>query len=152
MSVSHLYNYTHYSGLTWFLVLDDNTYTNKTWAEVSGIALQEIHIMEVEFLSNVWYNLFASKDEWNKWHAKLGCFSDFYHRASVVLEVNEQFTSKTPTFHILTSLGPTPLLPSLYPTSQLPALSNWNLSIGNGALYTPVLPWLGNEIPLSVNT
>lgn len=35
--------------LTLKLVLDDNTYTNKTWAEVSGISVQEIHIMEVEF-------------------------------------------------------------------------------------------------------
>jgi len=33
--------------------LDDNTYTNKTWAEVSGIIVGEIHIMEVEFLSNM---------------------------------------------------------------------------------------------------
>jgi hypothetical protein len=39
--------------------LDDNTYTNKTWAEVSGISVAEVHIMEVEFLSNMKYALFT---------------------------------------------------------------------------------------------
>jgi hypothetical protein len=42
--------------------LDDNTYTNKTWAEVSGINVNEVHIMEVEFLSNMKYSLFTTKD------------------------------------------------------------------------------------------
>ncbi|KAL9590981.1 MAG: hypothetical protein Q9203_000177 [Teloschistes exilis] len=54
--------------------LDDNTYTNKTWAEVSGISVQEIHIMEVEFLSNMRYTLYASENEWRAWHVKLGKF------------------------------------------------------------------------------
>ena len=56
------------------LVLDDNTYTNKTWAEVSGISVTEIHVMEVEFLSNMRYSLLASKEQWEEWLAKLGKF------------------------------------------------------------------------------
>lgn len=51
--------------------LDDNTYTNKTWAEVSGISVTEIHVMEVEFLSNMRYSLLASKEEWAEWHESL---------------------------------------------------------------------------------
>ncbi|QLI67620.1 Meiotically up-regulated 80 protein [Metarhizium brunneum] len=62
--------------------LDDNTYTNKTWAEVSCFAVQEIHVMEVEFLSNMRYNLLASKEEWEQWIVKLSCFHDYYERAS----------------------------------------------------------------------
>ncbi|KAF3893190.1 Meiotically up-regulated protein [Trichophyton interdigitale] len=62
--------------------LDDNTYTNKTWAEVSGISVQEIHVMEVEFLSNVRYNLFVTKEEWNQWLAKLSVFSSYFEKAS----------------------------------------------------------------------
>ncbi len=62
--------------------LDDNTYTNKTWAEVSGISVQEIHIMEVEFLSNMRYTLYASETEWNAWHVKLGKFWNYFDRAS----------------------------------------------------------------------
>ncbi|CAG8973424.1 hypothetical protein HYALB_00006450 [Hymenoscyphus albidus] len=54
--------------------LDDNTYTNKTWAEVSGISVTEIHVMEVEFLSNMRYSLLASKEQWQEWQEKLGKF------------------------------------------------------------------------------
>ncbi|CAG8149834.1 unnamed protein product [Penicillium olsonii] len=64
--------------------LDDNTYTNKTWAEVSGIAVHEIHIMEVEFLSNIRYDLFSSESEWKKWHDKLSLFADYFNRASML--------------------------------------------------------------------
>lgn len=62
--------------------LDDNTYTNKTWAEVSCFAVQEIHVMEVEFLSNLRYNLLASHSEWDHWLSKLACFFAYYERAS----------------------------------------------------------------------
>ncbi|KAL9097978.1 MAG: hypothetical protein Q9163_006266 [Psora crenata] len=65
-----------------FAVLDDNTYTNKTWADVSGISVQEIHVMEVEFLSNMRYTLYASHIEWDEWHSKLGRFAEYYDRAS----------------------------------------------------------------------
>ena len=64
------------------LVLDDNTYTNKTWAEVSGISVQEIHIMEVEFLSNMRYTLYVSDAEWKAWHVKLGRFWSYFEKAS----------------------------------------------------------------------
>jgi hypothetical protein len=62
--------------------LDDNTYTNKTWAEVSGISVAEVHIMEVEFLSNMKYALFTSAEEWNQWQNRLGRFASFFDRAS----------------------------------------------------------------------
>ena len=63
-------------------VLDDNTYTNKTWAEVSGISVMEVHIMEVEFLSNMKYALFTSKQEWSDWQSLLGKFAGFVERAT----------------------------------------------------------------------
>ena len=62
--------------------LDDNTYTNKTWAEVSGISVNEIHIMEVEFLSNMRYELVVSDTEWKDWKIKLGRLGSFYDKAS----------------------------------------------------------------------
>ena len=64
------------------VVLDDNTYTNKTWAEVSGISVQEIHIMEVEFLSNMRYTLYVSDKEWEAWHVKLSRFWNYFAKAS----------------------------------------------------------------------
>lgn len=73
--------------------LDDHTYTNKTWAEVSGITVAEVHIMEVEFLSNMKYSLFISAEEWDKWQIQLGCFADFFELASRVP------ASRVPTSH-----------------------------------------------------
>ncbi|RKF54353.1 putative cyclin-like protein [Golovinomyces cichoracearum] len=69
--------------------LDDNTYTNNTWAEVSGISVQEIHVMEVEFLSNMRYSLVASKEQWEEWHQKLKKFKQYCDaatRASVAFQ------------------------------------------------------------------
>lgn len=89
--------------------LDDNTYTNKTWAEVSGISVQEVHIMEVEFLSNMRYSLYTSQKKWHDWHTILGKFGTFYDRAS-----------KVPASGAISPVGPpTPLLqvPNRFSTS-----------------------------------
>lgn len=61
--------------------LDDNTYTNKTWAEVSNISVKEIHVMEVEFLSNMRYSLLTSKEQWKEWLQKLACYHAYCERA-----------------------------------------------------------------------
>ncbi|KAK1751502.1 hypothetical protein QBC47DRAFT_307633 [Echria macrotheca] len=61
--------------------LDDNTYTNKTWAEVSGISVNEIHIMEVEFLSNMRYSLLVSKEEWEEWLDRCSKLREFLQRS-----------------------------------------------------------------------
>ncbi|KAG5652828.1 hypothetical protein H0H81_003452 [Sphagnurus paluster] len=47
--------------------LDDNTYTNKTWSEVSGIDLTEINKMEREFLVAVDFNLYVDKPTYESW-------------------------------------------------------------------------------------
>ncbi|KAK2464867.1 hypothetical protein APHAL10511_002943 [Amanita phalloides] len=47
--------------------LDDNTYTNKTWSEVSGIDLSEINKMEREFLLGVDFNLYVDKPTYESW-------------------------------------------------------------------------------------
>lgn len=47
--------------------LDDNTYTNKTWSEITGIFVKEIHVMEAEFLTNIHYSLLVSKTQWEEW-------------------------------------------------------------------------------------
>ncbi|KAE8351501.1 cyclin-domain-containing protein [Aspergillus coremiiformis] len=126
--------------------LDDNTYTNKTWAEVSGISVQEIHVMEVEFLSNVRYNLFVSEEEWTQWHSKLGLFADFFNRAYATPEPKEP-ESSIPAFRISPNLGPSqlqvspsPRLPSP-PNSDVIRAQNWSLPS-----YVPP-PHLGKEFP-----
>ncbi|KIV87499.1 hypothetical protein PV11_03040 [Exophiala sideris] len=93
--------------------LDDNTYTNKTWAEVSGISVTEIHIMEVEFLSNMRYELYASAEEWNEWKSKLGRFGAFYDKASQLPSVHESkgTTPVTPTSQSFSHKLPSPPSP-----------------------------------------
>nr|CAG8441899.1 1693_t:CDS:2 [Entrophospora candida] len=51
--------------------LDDNTYTNKTWSEVTRIPVAEINTMEIEFLSALQYKLFVSIDHYNDWLQKI---------------------------------------------------------------------------------
>jgi hypothetical protein len=80
--------------------LDDNTYTNKTWADVSMISVNDIHLMEVEFLSNMRYSLLTTKGEWEDWLEKLRCFYDYYSRAS---EMTELANRTTPTITIPSS-------------------------------------------------
>ncbi|KAJ4370213.1 hypothetical protein N0V86_008950 [Didymella sp. IMI 355093] len=94
--------------------LDDNTYTNKTWAEVSGISVQEVHIMEVEFLSNMRYSLYTSKEKWEEWHKVLGKFGTFYDRASKVPAAGT-ISPPTPSLAVPQSFIPSP--PTNFQTS-----------------------------------
>nr|KMM71660.1 hypothetical protein CPAG_07963 [Coccidioides posadasii RMSCC 3488] len=102
--------------------LDDNTYTNKTWAEVSGIAIQEIHVMEVEFLSNVRYNLFVTKEEWEKWHSKLRIFAQYFDRASRMPQDTLSQQPRTPILQISPSLTPMSGSPITLPQPKIPTL------------------------------
>jgi hypothetical protein len=47
--------------------LDDNTYTNKTWSEVTNISVREINIMEIEFLDSLNFSLYVSEKQYFDW-------------------------------------------------------------------------------------
>ncbi|CDO70961.1 hypothetical protein BN946_scf184829.g70 [Trametes cinnabarina] len=47
--------------------VDDNTYTNKTWSEVSGIELSEVNRMEREFLLGIDFGLYVDKQTYESW-------------------------------------------------------------------------------------
>ncbi|KAI8049445.1 cyclin-domain-containing protein [Gilbertella persicaria] len=47
--------------------LDDNTFTNKTWSDVSGMKVHDLNIMEAEFLEALDYNLFVRQHEYDNW-------------------------------------------------------------------------------------
>ncbi|KAF7982396.1 hypothetical protein HWV62_28491 [Athelia sp. TMB] len=47
--------------------LDDNTYTNRTWSDVSGIGLEEVNRMEREFLEGVGWACFVDGATYGKW-------------------------------------------------------------------------------------
>ncbi|OSX68028.1 hypothetical protein POSPLADRAFT_1064398 [Postia placenta MAD-698-R-SB12] len=47
--------------------VDDNTYTNKTWSEVSGINLIELNKMEKEFLLGIDFGLYVDESTYESW-------------------------------------------------------------------------------------
>jgi hypothetical protein len=47
--------------------LDDATFTNKTWSEVSGMKVHDLNIMEAEFLEALEYNLHIGEHEYSTW-------------------------------------------------------------------------------------
>ncbi|KAL3423357.1 cyclin [Phlyctema vagabunda] len=105
--------------------LDDNTYTNKTWADVSGISVGEIHVMEVEFLSNMRYSLLASKEQWEEWHGKLGKFwtyCDEATRAPVTLPSPASLQAQQPSLSSppLSMQASPPSLMNNYPSIATP--------------------------------
>ena len=88
--------------------LDDNTYTNKTWAEAASLQVQQVHFMEVEFLSNMRYALATSVEQWVNWQSMLGRIGTFVATAT-----------RLPPATAMTS-SPARLAPQLLPTpSQL---------------------------------
>ncbi|KAK2071635.1 hypothetical protein P8C59_006041 [Phyllachora maydis] len=83
INMMHVVGHTHHTeGQVWRMVtvalllgskfLDDNTFQNKSWSEVSGIPVQELNTLEHEWLgANNWclyVNLDESKD-YNAWLA-----------------------------------------------------------------------------------
>ncbi|KAI1487559.1 hypothetical protein F5X96DRAFT_141242 [Biscogniauxia mediterranea] len=118
--------------------LDDNTYTNKTWAEVSGISVKEIHVMEVEFLSNMRYGLLTSKEQWQDWLKKLACYHEYCGRAKMeerARQAQPAPVTLSPTGGRFTSPLPSPtnVLPSTVqmPTPALAAAYSPSTAIPN---------------------
>ena len=130
------------------IVLDDNTYTNKTWAEVSGISVQEIHIMEVEFLSNMRYTLYASAVEWDRWHEKLGQFWNYFDKAS---RTPPESTNKA-LGHLTPLINMQPALPSPPASFHASPPFPTNLSPNNPTYPHPLSmpPYLAPAIPSPV--
>lgn len=99
--------------------------------------------MEVEFLSNMRYTLFASKSDWEAWHIKLGKFSDFYDKASQIQSNLRNLALPTPQFSVPRDLPS----PSISTNSSPPYL---NHSAPNAATLPHPLsmpPYLGPKDP-----
>ncbi|KAI1809037.1 hypothetical protein GGS20DRAFT_581031 [Poronia punctata] len=114
--------------------LDDNTYTNKTWAEVSGLSVKEIHVMEVEFLSNMRYGLLTSKEQWDEWLKKLACYGKYCLSARLEEQAMAARYIPTQRVHVSPNQGRfTTPLPS--PTTMLPTGVSATPLLG--AVYSP---------------
>lgn len=49
-----------------------------------GISVTDIHVMEVEFLSNMRYSLLATPQEWSEWQRKLGFLEKLFMTSSAI--------------------------------------------------------------------
>ncbi|PSS03838.1 hypothetical protein BD289DRAFT_358537 [Coniella lustricola] len=125
--------------------LDDNTYTNKTWAEVSGISVQDIHVMEVEFLSNMRYALLASSEQWDEWLDKLSSYHVFCERVAKGPSPSLR-PVPSPTFVVPSPTGGRGLSPIVSPTACQSAQHSFPPARGNRPYSSPSLP--PNPLPM----
>jgi hypothetical protein len=131
--------------LTVVKVLDDNTYTNKTWAEVSHLQVTDIHVMEVEFLSNMRYQLLVSAEAWDQWLVDIASIIRYCQRARDPIEDVSSASNllrgsplpspnRPPTISPVSALPPLAHAPQQYPT---PVYSNHAMS---GSALAPPRP------------
>ncbi|RFU32188.1 hypothetical protein B7463_g4178, partial [Scytalidium lignicola] len=57
--------------------LDDNTFQNRSWSEVSGIAVSELNTLEHEWLDAISWNLYVNLDESKDFNAWLKSWNDW---------------------------------------------------------------------------
>lgn len=57
--------------------LDDNTFQNRSWSEVSGIAVQELNSMENEWLRQISWSLYVNLDKSNDYTAWLNNWKEW---------------------------------------------------------------------------
>ncbi|KAJ2905905.1 cyclin [Zalerion maritima] len=118
--------------------LDDNTYTNKTWAEVSGMTVQEIHVMEVEFLSNMRYNLYATAKDWEKWLDELKGIFEYCERAQPRQPSPTSIPSPHRSFRRSPIPSPTGSCYSATSSRQPAMASNWSFPGGSPLSTRPI--------------
>ncbi|KAI8097808.1 uncharacterized protein B0P05DRAFT_582796 [Gilbertella persicaria] len=73
--------------------LDDNTFTNKTWSEVSGMKVTDLNIMELEFLDVLRFELTIRKEEYERWRTALFGFRS--QLIDVPIEIQRQRLMET---------------------------------------------------------
>ncbi|CAO3607897.1 unnamed protein product [Cunninghamella blakesleeana] len=63
--------------------LDDNTFTNKTWSDISGMKVNELNVMEFEFLDVLRFALFIPKADFDHWKQTLFNFRNQYYDQTI---------------------------------------------------------------------
>ncbi|KAF8979929.1 hypothetical protein BGZ46_004847 [Entomortierella lignicola] len=58
--------------------LDDNTFTNKTWADITGMKIKDVNHLEMQFLNGIDFRLFTSSQSYSDWLATLTQFTSVY--------------------------------------------------------------------------
>jgi hypothetical protein len=81
---------SHNTSLVANKFLDDNTFTNKTWSDVSGMKVTDLNIMELEFLDVLRFKLFIRSDEYERWKKVLLQFKSQLQNANQAQKQEQQ--------------------------------------------------------------
>lgn len=63
--------------------LDDNTFQNRSWSEVSGIAVSELNKLEADWLRGIHWNLYVNLERSEDYNAWLDSWSDWMNRKKI---------------------------------------------------------------------
>ena len=102
--------------------LDDNSYSNKAWSDVTGLELRKINIMEQEFMKYIDYSLVVVRNEYSAWVNWLETYI-----GPVMPAAGKQFSFEPiPTNSILFKQrrGSLPVTPVFYPKSSTNSYGN----------------------------
>ncbi|KAG0208503.1 hypothetical protein BGX28_000557 [Mortierella sp. GBA30] len=70
--------------------LDDNTFTNKTWADITGMKIKDVNHLEMQFLNGIDFRLFTSSAHYSEWLANLTQFTGAYMPSQHLVACQQQ--------------------------------------------------------------
>ncbi|KAF9123770.1 hypothetical protein BGW39_008707 [Mortierella sp. 14UC] len=70
--------------------LDDNTFTNRTWANITGISVKEVNYIELQFLQGISFRLFTRSYDYSEWLASLTHFTGKYMPSQYFVAFQQQ--------------------------------------------------------------
>ncbi|KAF9900441.1 hypothetical protein EC991_007335 [Linnemannia zychae] len=95
--------------------LDDNTFTNRTWANITGISVKEVNYIELQFLQGINFRLFTRSYDYSEWLASLTHFTGKYMPSQYFVAFQQQtvaalspISPMDPTSDATESVLPTP--------------------------------------------
>lgn len=104
--------------------LDDHTYTNKTWSELSGLKLKDVTKMEIEFWLGLSSNIHASDADFRSW---IGTLEILAERRQLALSAHEAEKLRQAALRqqgFAHHAPPRPLQPTLLHPHQAPGLTS----------------------------
>ncbi|CDU22434.1 uncharacterized protein SPSC_01064 [Sporisorium scitamineum] len=107
--------------------LDDHTYTNKTWSELSGLKLKDVTKMEIEFWLGLSSNIHASDADFRSWIATLETLAE---RRQLALSAHEAEKIRQAALHQQHSF-----VQQHYPSARQPALLSPLQAPGLASIY-----------------
>ncbi|SJX65632.1 uncharacterized protein SRS1_16259 [Sporisorium reilianum f. sp. reilianum] len=105
--------------------LDDHTYTNKTWSELSGLKLKDVTKMEIEFWLGLSSNIHASDADFRSW---IGTLEILAERRHLALSAHEADKIRQAALHhqhnLIQQHHPSARQPALLSPLQAPGLAS----------------------------